>query len=28
MLDFEKPLFEIGNKIDSLKEPQKKTKVV
>lgn len=28
MLDFEKPLFEIRNKIDSLKERKKKTKLI
>ncbi len=28
MLDFEKPLFEIRNKIDSLKESQEKTKLI
>lgn len=27
MLDFEKPLFEIRNKIDSLKESQEKNEV-
>ena len=28
MLDFEKPLFEIRNKIDSLKESQEKQKLI
>lgn len=28
MLDFEKPLFEIRNKIESLKESQEKMKLI